>query len=85
MTAQRVSTLSHELKSLTDQPDRVPGVRKLVEMAQSAKFRARQVNGIWHFEPADLPAILVALGLTPKAAAPAARTKRSTRPLEAVA
>ncbi len=64
MPSPRISTLPHRLKTLTD--DAVPGQRAAYIAAVSARFPAHQVNGIWHFREADLPAILAAFNLRPK-------------------
>lgn len=74
MAAFRTSTLHRALKSYTGEADTspasggalVPSARALYHGAINAKFPAHQVNGIWHYDPADLPVIAAAYGLLPK-------------------
>lgn len=68
MPSPRITTLSHKLKALTD--DAAPGNRAIYTAAVSARFPAHQVNGIWHYDENDLPAIMACFGLRPKASAP---------------
>ena len=75
MPSPRITTLPHKLKPLTD--DAVPGIRAIYNAAVSARFPAHQVNGIWHYDEGNLPAIMACFGLTPKANKPA-RAPRST-------
>ena len=65
MPSHRITTLPHKLKPLTD--DAVPGIRAIYNAAASARFSSHQVNGIWHYDEDDLPAIMAAFGLRPKA------------------
>lgn len=71
MPAHRITTLPRSLLNYTDQP--VPNSRKLYYDAISAKFPAHQVNGIWHYEAADLPMIAAAYGLAPRVQGPQRR------------
>jgi hypothetical protein len=64
MAPLRLTTLPRKLLDYTDQP--IPSGRKLREGAVDAKFPAHQVNGLWHYNPDDLPAIAAVYGLTPK-------------------
>ena len=65
MASNRITTLPHKLKALTN--DAVPGIRAFYNAAVSARFPAHQVNGIWHFHDEDVPAIMACFGLQPKA------------------
>ncbi len=77
MTALRITTLTRSLLAYTDQT--VPNARALYQGAVNAKFPAHQVNGIWHYNVADLPMIAAAYGLKPKAAVqPRRRSQRAT-------
>jgi hypothetical protein len=51
--------------------------RKLWQGAVERRFPARQVNGVWHFEPGDVPLIGAALRLSFK---PPPRAQRQTTP-----
>lgn len=79
MTPHRNTALCSKLRVLTD--DRLPGQRTIYEAAVSARFPTHQVNGIWHFYEEDLPAIMAAFGLRPKAAEPS-RTRRNSATVE---
>ena len=65
MPSHRITTLQHKLKAVTDDP--LPNHRTSYAAAVSACFPAHQVNGIWHYDEADLPAIMTFFGLRPKA------------------
>lgn len=67
-TSHRITSLASKARLLTDDP--VPGQRKVYEGAVSARFEAHQINGIWHYYEEDLPAIMAAFGLRPKASKP---------------
>jgi hypothetical protein len=41
---------------------------KARERAQEARYPARQINKIWHFDPADIDVIAPVLGFSRKAA-----------------
>ncbi len=69
MPSHRITTLPHKFKALTD--DATPGNRAIYNAAVSAHFPAHQVNGIWHYDENDLPAIMACFGLRPKASKPA--------------
>ncbi len=68
MPSPRITTLSHKLKTLTE--DATPGNRAIYNAAVSARFPAHQVNGIWHYDEDDLPAIMACFGLRPKGSKP---------------
>ncbi len=61
MPSHRITTLTHKLKALTD--DAAPNNRATYNAAVSARYPAHQVNGIWHYDEDDLPAIMAAFGL----------------------
>lgn len=57
----RLTQLPRELSEAFCCPP--PTYRRLWQAAIEGRFPAHQVNGIWHFRPADLPIIGAALGL----------------------
>jgi len=69
MPSHRITTLPHKFKALTD--DTLPTIRVIYAGAVNAQFLAHQVNGIWHYDEGDLPAIMACFGLRPKASKPA--------------
>ena len=87
MPSHRITTLTHKLKALTD--DAAPNNRATYNAAVSARYPAHQVNGIWHYDEDDLPAIMAAFGLRsgcgPRPARRPARTasRSSTPPSQA--
>lgn len=66
MRPRRITTLCANLGIWTE--DSIPGQRKVYEAAVSARIPAFQVNGLWHYHEEDRDAILIGLGLRPKAA-----------------
>ncbi len=68
MPSNRITTLPHKFKALTD--DTLPTIRLIYAGAVNARFPAHQVNGIWHYDEDDLPAIMACFGLQPKASKP---------------
>ena len=68
MPSHRITTLPHRLKVLTN--DTAPNNRAVYGAAVSARFPAHQVNGIWHYDEVDLPAIMGCFGLRPKTSKP---------------
>jgi hypothetical protein len=68
MPSNRITTLPHKLKVLTD--NTLPTIRSIYASAVNAQFPAHQVNGIWHYDEDDLPAIMAAFGLRPRASTP---------------
>ncbi len=68
MPSHRITTLPHKLKALTD--NTLPTIRAIYASAVNAQFPAHQVNGIWHYDEDDLPAIMAAFGLQLKASMP---------------
>lgn len=69
MPSNRITTLPHKFKALTD--DTLPTIRVIYAGAVNARFPAHQVNGLWHYDEDDLPAIMTCFGLRPKVSAPA--------------
>jgi len=67
MPSHRITTLPHKFKALTD--DTLPTIRAIYASAVNARFPAQQVNGLWHYDEDDLPAIMACFGLRPKASA----------------
>jgi hypothetical protein len=65
MPSHRITTLPHKFKVLTD--DTLPTIRVIYASAVNARFPAQQVNGIWHYDEDDLPAIMACFGLRSKA------------------
>ena len=61
MPPRRITTLPHKFKTLTD--DTPPTIRVIYAGAVNARFPVHQVNGIWHYDEDDLPAIMAAFGL----------------------
>lgn len=65
MPSHRITTLPRKFKTLTS--DTLPTIRVIYAAAVNARFPAQQVNGIWHYDEDDLPAIMACFGLQPKA------------------
>ncbi len=83
---ERTTALPRKLLDYTSDP--IPTQRRLREDAVNGKFPAHQVNGIWHYDTADLPVIAAAYGLKPKAASqpePQRRRKAVDAPASAIA
>jgi hypothetical protein len=59
---RRLSQLLYELQQAGFHCDGL-GYRKLWQGAVERHFPAHQVNGLWHFQPEDVPAIAAAYGL----------------------
>ncbi len=65
MALNRITTLQHRLKSLTD--DALPNNRATYTAAVNAQIPVCQINRIWHFRDEDVPEIMAYFGLRPKA------------------
>ena len=93
MAVLRISTLHRALKSYTGEADTslasegplVPSARALYHGVINAKFPAHQINGIWHYDPADLPVIAAAYGLPPKSGKTPQRQNAPSTALHAAA
>jgi hypothetical protein len=66
--------LSAELQKLTGNPG--PGLRKLLELAASARLPLEKEGRFWVCRRENLPAVATALGLAPLAPPPAPRQRR---------
>lgn len=72
--------LSAELQRLTGNPG--PGIRKIIELAASARLPLERSGRFWVCRRANLPAVAVALGLAPSAP-PATPRQRRKAPIGA--
>ena len=64
---ERTTTLPRRLIEYTSNPAIVPTQRRIRDDAVNGKFPAQQINGIWHYDPVDVPTIAAVYGLPPKA------------------